>query len=168
MSRNCFTIIVLLRESLFGFSPIVFRIFFCSLLLLTFYFSIPPTLNPWRIVNKILSMCNSHIFLTNVSHISNVNGLHLSIKLFLQFFLENKTQVESVYLKWCWMIKNKEIDKDMSVNWNNKKAIAVILLSEKVKFKPHSIKHDKEVLFLILKARVHYENITILKNLCRK
>lgn len=38
----------------------------------------------------------------------------------------------------------------------------MILISEKVKSKPQSIKRDKEGLFLILKARVHNEEIMLM------
>lgn len=39
----------------------------------------------------------------------------------------------------------------------------MILISEKVKFKRQSIKHDKEGLFFILTARVHNEDIMLIK-----
>lgn len=63
------------------------------------------------------------------------------------------------------MIQNraKRINKNILGRWkkskNHKEAGAAILISDKVEFKSKSIKQDREVCFLMVKATIHNEKI---------
>ena len=51
--------------------------------------------------------------------------------------------------------------KDIPSKWTGKKAGVAILLSEKIDFKKRAIKRDPEGHFIILKGRIHQEDINI-------
>lgn len=66
-------------------------------------------------------------------------------------------------IKW-FRIGVKGINKNILGRWknskNHKEAGVVILISDKVEFKSKSLKQDREVCFLMVKATIHNENIT--------
>ena len=61
-------------------------------------------------------------------------------------------------------VESKGIEnKILQANGQEKKAGVAILISDKINFKTKAIKRDKEGHFIILKGRIHQEDINIVK-----
>ena len=60
-------------------------------------------------------------------------------------------------------LKVKDWEKNIPSKWTGKKARVEILISDKINFKTKAIKRDKEGHFIILKGRIHQEDINIVK-----
>ena len=57
--------------------------------------------------------------------------------------------------------ESKELEKIFQENGQEQKARAAILISDKINFKTRAIKRDPEGHFIILKGRIHQEDITL-------
>ena len=57
--------------------------------------------------------------------------------------------------------ESKELEKIFQENGQEQKARVAILISDKINFKTRAIKRDPEGHFIILKGRIHQEDITL-------
>ena len=57
--------------------------------------------------------------------------------------------------------ESKELEKIFQENGQEQKARVAILISDKINFKTRAIKRDPEGHFIILKGRIHQEDINI-------
>ena len=57
--------------------------------------------------------------------------------------------------------ESEELETNFPSKWTGKKARVAILISDKIDFQRRAIKRDPEVHFIILKERIHQEDINI-------
>ena len=70
-------------------------------------------------------------------------------------------QEKKTYTDWKWRVGKKMLQ----LNWQKEKAGVAIFISDKIDFKTKTIKRDTEGQFILLKERIHQENINIV-NIC--
>ena len=58
--------------------------------------------------------------------------------------------------------ESEGLQKHIPSKWTGKKAWVAILISDKIHFKTKAIKRDPEGHFIILKGRIHQEDINII------
>ena len=58
--------------------------------------------------------------------------------------------------------ESEGLEKDISCKWRLKKAGVAILISDKIDFKIKAVKRDKEGHYLMIKASIQEEDITII------
>ena len=97
----------------------------------------------------------------------NVNGLNAPIKRQKRWmhkkpwptYVADKRPIsgQKTYTDWKWRAGNKFSKQ----TYRKKKAGVAILISDKIDFKKRAIKRDPEGYFIILRGRIHQEDINI-------
>ena len=58
--------------------------------------------------------------------------------------------------------ESEGLETNIPRKWTGKKGVVAILMSDKIDYKRRAIKRDPEEHFIILKGRIHHENINII------